>query len=312
MIAIADKDKAAKEYMQDNVIFADAFNFYIYGGRQVIKPEQLRPLDTTAVTMPRGRSQKPAPQQRYRDVIKSVVAMEDGKAAYFLGIENQSDIHYAMPVRNMLYDAMDYTAQVEEIARIHMKSKEKPETGAEYLSGFYRTDKLLPIITLTIVFSPDKWDAPLDLHGMLDTDDELIKLIDNYHIHLISPADLADEDFEKFHTELSQALKFIKYSKDKTRLAEVVEADAAYRTLSRRTADMVGIVTNSDLRYAEGKENVDMCEAIEGIRNDGIMIGTLRTLISLVKDGILSVSDAAARAHMTAEEFEKKMESYDA
>ena len=131
-------------------------------------------------------------------------------------------------------------------------------------------------------------------------------------IHLISPADLADEDFEKFHTELSQALKFIKYSKDKTRLAEVMEADAAYRSLSRRTADMVSIVTNSDLRYAEGKENVDMCEAIEGIRNDGIMIGTLRTLISLVKDGILSVSDAAARAHMTAEEFEKKMESYDA
>ena len=33
------KDTVTKNYMEDNATFADAFNFLIYGGRQVIKPE---------------------------------------------------------------------------------------------------------------------------------------------------------------------------------------------------------------------------------------------------------------------------------
>lgn len=44
--------------------------------------------------------------QKYRDVFKRLAAMEDDNAAYLLiGIENQTYIHYAMPVKDMLYDA---------------------------------------------------------------------------------------------------------------------------------------------------------------------------------------------------------------
>ncbi len=71
-----------------------------------------------------------------------------------------------------------------------------------------------------------------------------------------------------------------------------------------------------------GEERVDMCKAIEGIRNDarlegieegieegikeGIKEGVLKTLISLVKDGVLTITDAAKRADMTVSEFEEK------
>jgi hypothetical protein len=55
-----------------------------------------------------------------------------------------------------------------------------------------------------------------------------------------------------------------------------------------------------------GKERVDMCEAIEGIRNDGIEEGVLKTLLGLVKDGILTIADAARRAGMTVAELEAK------
>ena len=117
---MADKDTVTKEYMQDSAVFADAFNFLLYGGRQVIRPEQLRPLDTTAIALPYGSEGQPEPIQRFRDVLKMVTAMEDGKRAYLvLGIENQSQIHYAMPVRNMLYDAIQYMTQVEEHIRIN-------------------------------------------------------------------------------------------------------------------------------------------------------------------------------------------------
>ncbi len=312
---MADKDTITKEYMQDRENFADAFNFLLYGGKQVIKPEQLKPLDTTSIALPYSEGDKPAPVQKYRDVLKMVTAMEDDNAAYLLlGIENQSEIHYAMPVRNMLYDAIQYVAQVEETARSHRMSDKMPETRAEFLSGFYKTDKLLPIITLTLYFGADEWAAPKDLHGMLSANEDILKFVDNYHLHLIVPAEIDDEDFTKFHTELSLALKYVKYSKDKKKLIEIVNEDTAYKSVSRKTADMVNVVTNSNLHYNSGKERVDMCEAIEGIRNDamkegiakGLEEGVLKTLIGLVNDGILTIADAAKRANMSVPEFENK------
>lgn len=131
VIPLADKDTITKDYMQDKETFADAFNFFIYGGEQVIKPDQLRPLDTTSIALPYGDNDQPVPMQRYRDILKSVTAMEDDNAAYLLlGIENQSQIHYAMPVRNMLYDAIQYVTQVDDAARSHKMSDKMPETRA--------------------------------------------------------------------------------------------------------------------------------------------------------------------------------------
>ena len=312
---MSDKDTITKDYMQDKDIFADAFNFLLYGGRQVIKPEQLRPLDTTSIVLPYGEDGQLVPIQKYRDVLKMVTAMEDDKAAYMLlGIENQSEIHYAMPVRNMLYDAIQYMAQVEDTARSHKMGDKMPETRAEFLSGFYKTDKLLPVITLTLYFGADEWTAPKDLHSMLSADKEILPFVDNYHLHLIAPAEIADNEFTKFHTELSLALRFIKQSKNKNKLKELINEDTSFRSVSKKTADLVNVVTKSNLHYNDREERVDMCEAIEGIRNDaraegiekGRVEGTLKTLISLVKDGILTITEAASRANMTVAEFEAK------
>ena len=60
-----------------------------------------------------------------------------------LGIENQTDIHYAMPVKNAIYDALQYGRQVSEIAAKHRadrkdKKSEKKVSDGEYLAGFYK------------------------------------------------------------------------------------------------------------------------------------------------------------------------------
>ena len=94
--------------------------------------------------------------------------------------------------------------------------------------------------------------------------------------------------------------------KDKKKLRDMVNEDTAFRSVSRKTADMVNVVTNSNLHYANGEERVDMCEAIEGIRKDCIEEGMLKTLIGLVKKGLLTVAQAAEEAHMTVPEFEEK------
>ena len=85
---------------------------------------------------------------------------------------------------------------------------------------------------------------------------------------------------------------------------------------------MINIVTGSELHYNTEEERVDMCKAIEDMRSDALTEGVIRgleegkikgreegmvsTLAALVKDGIISIDDAAKRAGMTVSEFESK------
>ena len=107
MIPLSDKNSVSKKYLQDKDRFADLFNFYLYDGQQVIQPEQLREMDTTAISLPYGQDGKVSSVQKQRDIIKVVSAMTDGHCDYLLlAIEVQSELHYAMPIKNMLYDVM--------------------------------------------------------------------------------------------------------------------------------------------------------------------------------------------------------------
>ena len=65
-------------------------------------------------------------------------------------------------------------------------------------------------------------------------------------------------------------------------------------------------IIDTSFETLHSEERINMCEAIEGIRNDGIEMGILTTLAILVNDGILTLSDAAKRANMSVEEFKAK------
>ena len=102
----------------------------------MILPEQLTERDSTKIALPYGADGAVVPVQKFRDVQKLYVAMTDGKMEYVLyGAENQAEIHYAMPVKNNLYDALEYAGQVEEAAKSHRnemkRKKEQGEISAE-------------------------------------------------------------------------------------------------------------------------------------------------------------------------------------
>jgi len=64
-------------------------------------------------------------------------------------------------------------------------------------------------------------------------------------------------------------LKYIRYSKDRKKLRQIIEEDESYHNVPRETATLINTVTNSNLKISQGRENVDMCEAIKGIYEDG-------------------------------------------
>lgn len=270
-------DTEGKKYLSINKFFADLFNFYLYGGKQVIRPEGLKELDTTQIAIPYGNGAR-VPVQKYRDVLKLWAAMMDENAIYvMLGAEVQQKTHYAMPVKKGLYDMIGYARQVEEAGSSYRdKRKKKDEQGdlfvedgalkiklssEEFLSGFRKEDRLIPIITATVYLSSEKWDGPMDLQDMLDVKDKsLLKFIPNYPINLIAPANISDEDFEKFSTDLGLAMKVLKHQNED---ADQVIEETNHRKIDRKTAVFLNRVAKLELEFEEKEELIDMCKAME-------------------------------------------------
>lgn len=303
-------DTVTKEYMRGNKVFADAFNYLIYGGEQVVKPALLQELDTTEIAIPFALDEEESTTeeavQKYRDVLKSTVIMQDAKASYILlGVENQTDIHYAMPVRNIIYDALQYGKQVSEVAKKHKNQSDgKRHNRGEYLSGFYKEDRIRPVITLVIHFGADEWDGPLSLYEMMDLENEkLLEFVQDYRIFLIDPYKLTHDDLEKFSSSLGDVLGYIKYSKDKNALSKFLN-DSQVMIIDNDAARVIRDITNTPIYVPDGKGEIDMCKAVK----DMIYEERILTLIELVRDNSLSIEKASAKANMTVEQFKKVME----
>lgn len=302
MTTLGKTDTITKEYMRNPEIFADAFNKFFYHGRQVINPDRLKELDTTEIALPYGEGGAAVPEQKYRDVLK--LAMTDGKAAYcILGIEDQSLVHHAMPVRNMVYDALQLAHQITEAAASHKRSThennnntENKPTSGEYLSGFYKTDKLLPVITLTIYWGADRWDGPLSLREMYSPiDKSIMRYVPDYTVNLISPEQMSENEINEFKSSLKQIILYIKYSKDKAKLQQVTQADPAFKSLDRQAAEVINVTTNSKLIYPEGKERIDMCVALEEMRTESRLEGEIKGIVETCREFNIPLQETIQR-----------------
>ena len=76
-IYIGAIDAITKAYIRKNEVFADAFNYFMYDGAQVIQPERLKELDSTEIAIllnEKDATDKKAvqveAQQKYRDILK--------------------------------------------------------------------------------------------------------------------------------------------------------------------------------------------------------------------------------------------------
>lgn len=259
------KNAITKEYMSVPEHFADCFNYYLFKGEKIIKPNNLVPLDPTEIAIiPEDASEKTV--EKIRDLLKKCILMADERATYLLlGIENQSEIHYALPVKNMNYDAMNYGKQVSDIVKEHRKKKDIKDSG-EFLSGFTKEDKLKPIITLTIYFGAEKWDAPRSLREMFEEIDEsIMNFVEDYKVHLIVPNEI--EDFDKFTTDFGKVMKYIAISKDKRALSQL-RNDEAFKSVDADSVRLLNACTNSNIIIGDGEEKVNMCKGLEDWKQD--------------------------------------------
>jgi len=220
--------------------------------------------------------------------------MMDKRTAYLLlAIENQSNIHYAMPVKNMVYDALQYAKQVEAAVASHKVSGDyKGADSDEYLSGFMKEDRLLPVVTLVIYFDSKEWSGPLSIHDMFDKRDaRVLALVPDYKINLLAPASIEDGDFGKFQSSLKEVLSFIKYARDKDELKKVLDADESFRHLGREEVDVLNACVGAKIAVKEGEEAVDVCLAIQQMNEEAAQKAAQKERISTLSANIKNLME---------------------
>ncbi len=276
------KDVTTKAYLEEPTRFADAFNYYLFDGEQVIDAESLRVKDPEElIFVGKGRA-----YQKFRDILKSCIIKQDDENTYvLLGIENQSDIHYAMPVRNLLYDALNYSGQVGRQGEENRKNKVRL-SSEEFLSDFRKNDKLMPVITLVIYWGDKKWDAPRRLSDMFSpVDPRIQQFINDYKINLIIPYEI--DDFKKFSTELGDVLEIIKRQKEENLVDSLIREKGLEWTMSRTGVDVINEFTKSNISIESQKgDQINMCRAFEVLEERGMEKGIEQGIEQGMSQGI--------------------------
>ena len=300
------KDSKAKEYLSDNTRFSEICNYVLFDGERIIKPDELKEQDSAEILSIFGIDKKQIIKQKWRDLLKSVSIKYTGNIYVILiGIEAQTDVHYAMPVKNMIYAALNYGDQVNEVRKCHNQQKDYKKSE-EFLSGFTSKDKLTPVITITLYLGTGEWNAPRSLIDMMPKIDErVLPFINDYKINLLNPSDITD--FSKFQTGLRPLFEVLKNARDERRLNEVISSDETFKNVDVETVAAINLFAGMDIKIEKEDELLNMCKAWDEHKNRGIQEGENKILFSLVIKGKIDIQTAAEEANISVEEFEELM-----
>ena len=292
---MAEKDITSKTLESYNSVFADIVNCLLFNGETVIKEDELTPAEKSSQYKADGNI-----YSQERDVSK--FWMNSNINIAFIGIENQSAPDELMPMRIMNYDGAVYRDQY--------KNRNKS-----------RNKKCYPVITLVIYFGKDDWKYGKNLHSCLDVPEKLLPFVSDYSMNFYSIKDMSAEQIELFKSDFKAIAEFF-YALNNRTVYHPTEQILDY---PEEVIDMISIFSGderfrNEYNSMNGKGGITMCEIYDQIlkegeakgraegeakgRAEGEAKGFLKALIGLVKDGILTLADAAKRAGMTVEEFE--------
>lgn len=85
-----------------------------------------------------------------------------------------------------------------------------------------------------------------------------------------------------------EVMLFIKYSKDKDALNKALTSNQErFQQLERRAADVIVIeaVTKLGIKYEDGKEKINMCQAIQDMRKESEAIGIAKGITQGIAQG---------------------------
>lgn len=277
-------DAVLKDYWRNNDRFADLFNQVFFEGETVLSAENLKDKDTedSAVIVEKGKA---ASISRARDLIKEY---SEGMDLALVGIENQMRIHYGMPIRTMLYEALDYMKQCKKLEQKNRKNNDLAGSD-EFLSGMRSDDKITAVVTLVIYYGEKPWNGPTSLTDMMDIPKPFQPLFNNHNIHLLSVRHTGKYKFKNKDNQDFFTLIDMLYNHGKVDLKNFREKypdfDVYWETLAALGA---ATGTRELVDYALENEGgrIHMCTALESLKKEGIQAGIQEGIQTGIQKGI--------------------------
>lgn len=275
-------DPVLKDFWSNNDRFSDLFNQVFFDGEAAISSDKLLDKDTeeSAVILEKERINAIS---RSRDIIKQ---HKDGAELVLIALENQMKIHYAMPVRSMLYDALRYTKQCKKLEQSHRKDGDLKEAD-EFLSGMAKTDKILPVINLVVYYGEKTWDGPRCLSDMMDIPPLFRPLFNDQKLQLLEVRNAGNLKFENSDNRdfFSMIEEF--YTNNGHINLEDFKKKYPGKEIWWETLAAIGAATGSEelIEYAQEHKGgrLNMCTALENLkqegRQEGILLGQQKGMV---------------------------------
>lgn len=193
------KDLAARNYFRSEEPFADLFNGFLHQGKEVIKKEDLKPLDVTEIIKKEGGL-----KERRRDVVKLLAVKTDGVKTYMiLGLECQSKEDWRMAIRMMLYDAMRYDEQINARAS---------------------REEMMPVISAVVNLSGKRWRGPKSVREIFKGIEKgLWKYISDYRMNVIDPSAMSEAELMRYKSDLRTLMIMMKYSRNEKKMQHLIQ-----------------------------------------------------------------------------------------
>lgn len=274
-----------REYWDNNERFADLFNAQLFGGEQVIKPDELLPVDTMAVSVfEHGEYAESIESARDKiNICRHSTAL--GVELEILGEENQEHIHYGMPMRLMGYDYHVYKKQYDDNAQKYKKCSEGL-TRDEFLSKMKKTDKFVPVITIVVYYGSEPWDGARSLHEMLNIPERVRPFVNDYRMLLVEACRCSLPFENPSNIDLFHLLSTIQY--DDSREKEIMTAEAmSYIQGKKVDEDVIKTVsglTRLNLNVKK-EETGGMYTIFNKVADDAAIEGEIKGIIKMGRRG---------------------------
>lgn len=289
-------DTVLKNYWNNNEQFADLFNAVLFGGEQVISPDELEDADTEESSVLEHREYAESIKASRDNIKICKKSLTYGVELVMLGIESQEHIHYAMPMRVMGYDYGTYKKQYDSNARKYQKRDGM--TDDEYLSRMKQTDRFTPVITFVVYYGDNPWDGATTLHGMLNIPDKMKPFVNDYKMLLVE----ARQNDLILHNMTNIAFfDMLKVVLDKSitknEAKEKVIEYAIEHNVDKTVVMTVAGATNRKIDYnaLSKKGDVTMCTLFDEIEKEGKITGEAKGIIETGFDFGLSENDILQR-----------------
>ena len=258
---MSNKDQAERVLLKKPTVFADACNFALFGGEDVIKPDSLREQDSSQIAVllnneiEETASRMEAGNDGFRNSsseggaaslsnARQTAGRRTGRRHTWRDPETIRDVYKEAAVmsdENTTYVLLGIEAQStlnrEMAVRVMMADAISYATQtrrlrdanraagrlvkSDYLAGLLPEDRIRPVITLVILFSAEGWDVPRSLSDLFEDYDPRLKPYIQDY-HLNLITPSEISDFDVFKSSLGPTLEFMKCTNDKEAMKQLL------------------------------------------------------------------------------------------